>query len=81
MSQNLIPIPLVSKNGKKVRKINGTDISSHIQHLTVQDEILTTPEQIGKKLGQQFSFNSSSENFTQEFERFKAQAEKLTYNI
>ena len=64
-----------------VKKIQGRDTSSHVQHLVINDEHFTTHEDIADKLGTQFSFNSSSDNYTPEFKRFKAKAERLRLNI
>ena len=70
-----------SKVWQMIKKIQGRVTTAHLQHLIVNDEEFITPEDIANKLGQQFSFNSSSDNYTPEFVKFKAQAEKLSLDI
>lgn len=70
-----------SKVWQMVKRIQGKDFSSHIQHLVVDTEEYITPGDIANKLGQQFSYNSSSENYSPEFRCFKDKAEQLSLNI
>lgn len=70
-----------SKVWQMIKKIQGKDMSSHLQYLVVNDEEFITPESISNKLGEQFAFNSSSENYSPEFRQFKNKEEKLTLNI
>jgi ribonuclease HI len=70
-----------SKVWTMIKRIQGRDTSSHIQHLTIDGEEFTTKEQIVNKLAQQFSFNSSSDNYTEEFKSFKDKAERHMLNF
>ena len=69
-----------SKVWKMLKKIQGKS-TSNIQHLEDGDEEFTTHDQIANRLGQQFSFNSSTDNCTTEFKLFKTKAEKVHYNF
>lgn len=70
-----------NKVWKMIKKIEGKNLASHVSILEVNGEHLSSPEQISNGLGEQFAYNSSSENYTREFQCYKAQAERLTLNI
>ena len=66
----------VSKVWKMVKRIQGKDISSHIQHLKNNDELLSSHDDIANKLAEQFALNSSSNNYLPAFQRIQVQAER-----
>ena len=59
-----------------VSKIQGKGKSSSIAHLNVNNEKVTSREDISNTLADAFSKNSSSENYTQKFKNIKQQKEK-----
>ena len=66
---------------KMIKKIEGKNLASTVSMLEVNGEHFSSPEQISNGLGEQFAYNSSSNNYATEFQRYKAQAERLTINI
>ena len=58
-----------------IRKIN-SKCSSPINHLNVNNEELDTPREIADALASTFAKKSSSENYSEEFQRNKAKEEK-----
>ena len=59
-----------------VRKIQGKGKSSSLGHLNVNNEKVTSKQDISNTLADAFSKNSSSENYTQKFKKIKQQKEK-----
>ena len=70
-----------TKVWKMVKKIQGKENSSHIQHLKINGQVLTTHEDISNKLAEQFAQNSSSSNYVPTFQRYQAQAERRRLNF
>ena len=64
-----------------VRKISGKSAVPIIKHLTQNNTKITDTEHIANTLTNTFAVNSSTQNYTQQFQRFKAAAEKHTINF
>jgi len=58
-----------------VRKIAGKSPSCNIKHLNINDTEITEIPDIANSLGQTFSKNSSSNNYSNKFQTFRNQAE------
>jgi len=69
-----------SKVWKMIKKIQGGEYQN-VHHLVIDDQEFTTTEEIASKLAQQFSFNSSSDNYSNEFNIFKHRAEQNNLNF
>ena len=63
-----------------IRKIN-SKCSSHINHLNVNNEELDTPRDIADALASTFAKKSSSENYSEQFQRNKAKEEKKKLSL
>ncbi|KAG5866070.1 hypothetical protein JTB14_006640 [Gonioctena quinquepunctata] len=66
---------------KKVKCIAGKQYSSVSSVLLVNDEEITDPSEIARKLAEQFRKNSSSENYSAEFQQRKANEEQNDNNF
>ena len=58
-----------------VRKIAGKSPSCNIKHLNIKNTEITEIPDIANSLGQTFSKNSSSNNYSNKFQAFRNQAE------
>ena len=58
-----------------IRKINGKGTSS-VNHLFLDNEAINTPIDIAYTLADTFANKSSSENYSEKFQKFKAREEK-----
>ena len=63
-----------------IRKIN-SKCSSPINHLYVNNEELDTPRDIADALASTFAKKSSSENYSEQFQRNKAKEEKKKLSL
>ena len=64
-----------------VRKIKGKTKGSKVNHLKKNNNLITSKKDIANTLGESFSKNSSSENYTDEFQRVKNNKEKVKLNF
>ena len=73
-------------NSKKVwnmiRKITGKNVPSRLHHLKDRNgNLITTKEAIAEKLAQTFEHNSSSEHYSEEFQKHKEGKKNETLNF
>ena len=54
-----------------IKKIEGKNLTSQVNILEMNGKTFSSPEQISNGLGEQFSYNSSSENYAREFQQYK----------
>ena len=59
-----------------VRKIQGQGKSSSLVHVNINNEKVTSKNDISRTLADVFSINSSSENYSQKFKNIKQEKEK-----
>ena len=65
-----------------IRKITGKNVSHNLHHLkNSSGELITNKEDIANSLGQSVERNSSSTNYSHEFQRIKASQEKKKLNF
>ena len=64
-----------------INRIKGKTNSSTVKHLTVNDHIITSKEDIANTLAEQISYNSSSEHCSDKFLKHKSLSEKKKINF
>ena len=64
-----------------IKKIKGKNSKSSVKHLKVGDTTLTSEKNIADKLGETFAKHSSSDNYKEDFKKFKKKAEKFKLNF
>ena len=64
-----------------IQKIKGKNSKSSVKHLKVGDTTLTSEKNIADKLGETFAKHSSSDNYKEDFKKFKKKAEKFKLNF
>ena len=64
-----------------IRKIKGKGSSDNVQHLKVDDNILTSKTDISNKIAETISKNSSSANYTPEFQKHQNIQEKVNLSF
>jgi len=64
-----------------IRKMTGRSTEPHINHLSVANEEITTPDDIVNTLASGFASNSSSDNYDARFKIFKIKAETRQFNF
>ena len=62
---------------KAIRKIKGTGACSSINHLKVNGNLITDKKEVAEVLAKNLSKNSSTDNYSDEFQRIKMLKEKL----
>ena len=66
----------LNKVWNMIRKIKGKRSKSNIQHLKVNDALLTSGKDISNTIADTISKNSSSSNYVPEFQKFQKEQEK-----
>ena len=71
----------MSKVWNMIRKIKGKGSKTSIKHLKDGNDIITDKQHIADKLATSIATNSSSNNYTPEFQKYKALQEKSQLNF
>ena len=71
----------INKVWNMINRIKGKTNSSTVKHLTVNDHIITSKEDIANTLAEQISYNSSSEHCSDKFFRHKSHSERKKINF
>ena len=66
----------IKKTWDMIRKILGKKCTPHVSQLKVNNSFITNKKDIADTIGETISKNSSSTNYSAEFQRFKNQKEK-----
>ena len=64
-----------------VKKMKGKNAKAGVQHLKKDNEVLTAKEDIAEELAKTFEKNSSTQNYSEEFQRKKEQKEGQRLNF
>ena len=64
-----------------VNKIKGKNSKTSIQHLKVNDDLLTSKSDIANKLAETISKHSSSDNYVPSFQKYQKQQEQQSINF
>jgi ribonuclease HI len=71
----------IKKTWDMIRKINGNGRASSVNHIKTSSGNITSAKDISNTLAENFSKKSSTDNYTSEFKKHKAQAEKTKLNF
>ena len=71
----------MTKVWNMVKKMKGKNAKSGVQHLKKGEEILTTQDEIAEELAKTFEKKSSSQNYSEEFQKIKNHKEKQHLNF
>lgn len=71
----------VKKTWDMIRKIQGKNSSLTVNHLNTTDGVTTSKKDISNVLADKFSQKSSSDNYSEKFQNFKSDQERIKLNF